>query len=139
MRLPVKGGKPKKRVRKVEYWDCGTDSHFHIKQGAALRCMEKHFRQRQRNNNHVNKKRYIDTTKEWANGAIYKDAGKIIGVSSTRCREIVRKIFNVSEQLNIKFNDGLCLNRIAVSRNEKLKYYKQNMKRISAVAKYWGI
>lgn len=129
--------KPKKRIKKSTYWDCGIYTHSHIKESTASGCMQRQERKRSKHHLINHRRRYITAAIAWAEGDIFETAGKKIGVSGGRARAIVKKVFRESESLGIFFLDGLCIEKMSVTKKEKKNHYKSNMKRINAVAKHW--
>ena len=85
----------------VIYWDCGNPDHRHKKESVAEKCISKNANKKMPNPLDVKRARWIFAARSVILGETYKDAGAKIGVSESRCRQLVYRVMRMS--LNPKY------------------------------------
>lgn len=127
--------KKKTAFIKVEYWDCGNDSHRHRSKPVADNCIKKNANKKPVCHK-MARERHVHAARMVISGATYREASEAVSLSPARVRVAMQNILRMSIQPSKNPGEPPCsLWEIKEIREHK-EYW---LKRVNVIAKEWGV
>jgi hypothetical protein len=131
---------PIKRIefKKIEYWECKNKDHRHKTKETAERCIKQHPHTKRILPQQFRYARKIEVTRAVINGATFKAAGQLIGVSASRASEIVSQTMRISKHSRLEGCGDPPYSRYDKTRYTRAhkEYWLDCIKKLEA---FWGL